>query len=149
MRGDSRTVGRRCFLALVGSAAATGGCTSAVVQPAPVGDLQAGNVSSLPVGTLLPLDGQPVCVGRDERGVYAMTLTCTHAGCDIGQTGQVSGQGLRCGCHGAEFDTNGNVLRGPAPASLDHFAVSVDMQGNLTVHGGEIVSQDQRLSVHK
>jgi len=143
------TVGRRCFLALVGSAAAASGCAANAVQPAPVGDVPAGNLSSLTPGTLRAVDGQPVCIARDDKGVYAMTLTCTHAGCDIGQTGSVSPQGLTCGCHGAQFDTNGAVLRGPAPAALDHFAVTADANGDLTIHGGEIVSQDERLSVNK
>lgn len=120
-----------------------------MVSPAPVGDVPAGNVSALAVGALQPIDGQPVCIGRDARGVYAMTLTCTHAGCDIAATGSVDASGLQCGCHGARFDTDGNVLRGPAPAPLDHFAVTMDMQGNLMIHGGEIVSQDQRLEVHQ
>jgi Rieske Fe-S protein len=76
-----------------------------------------------------------------------MTLTCTHAGCDIGQTGSVSPQGLVCACHGSTFDANGNVRGGPAPAPLDHFAVTVDGSGNLTIHGGEVVAQSQRLTV--
>ncbi len=147
VESDRRAVGRRCFLAVVGSAVAAGGCGSAAVQPAAVGDVPAGNLSTVPVGTLRVVDGQPLCIGRDSGGVYAMTLTCTHAGCDIGQTGSVSYEGLMCGCHGARFDRDGAVVSGPAPSPLDHFAVSVDMGGNLTVHGGQIVNADQRLSV--
>ena len=88
-----------------------------------------------------------MCIGRDSGGVYAMTLTCTHAGCDIGQTGSVGPQGLFCGCHGSEFDANGSVVRGPASRPLDHFAVTADSAGNLTIHGGQTVSAGTRLAV--
>jgi Rieske Fe-S protein len=76
-----------------------------------------------------------------------MTLTCTHAGCDIGTMGQVSPQRLICDCHGSEFDANGNVLLGPANRPLDHFDVTVDASGNLTVNTDVIVSESQRLAV--
>jgi Rieske Fe-S protein len=112
-----------------------------------VGDVPAGNVSSLPVGSLRVVNGEPVCIGRDSGGVYAMTLTCTHAGCDIGANGDVSPSGLVCGCHGSRFDANGNVVSGPAPSALDHFAVSVEGSGNLTIHGGQVVDAGQRLAV--
>ena len=101
----------------------------------------------LAVDSLDVVGTEPVCIGRDAAGVYAMTLTCTHAGCDIGQHGTVSPQGLVCGCHGSEFDANGNVVRGPATQPLDHFAVTVDATGNLTIHGDQIVDASQRLAV--
>ncbi len=138
-------LGRRRFLALVGVGAA--GCSSAAVSPASVGDVAAGNVAGLPVGSLRAVAGQPVCIGRDARGVYAMTLTCTHAGCDIGETGTVSPQGLVCGCHGGRYDANGNVIGGPPPSPLDHFDVTVDSAGNLTIQGAQIVDASQRLAV--
>ena len=128
-----------------GAAAAASACSSAGVGPAQVGDVPAGNVSQLAVGSLQKVGIEPVCIGRDKAGVYAMTLTCTHAGCDMGQNGSVSGQGLFCGCHGSVFDANGNVVRGPATQPLDHFAVTADASGNLTVRGGQIVDAGQRL----
>ena len=132
---------------MAGAAAAVGGCSAAGASAAQVGDVNAGMVSALPVGSLKPLASLPVCVGRDAKGVYAMTLTCTHAGCDMGQTGTVSPQGLFCGCHGSEFDANGSVVRGPATDPLEHFGVTADSAGTLTIHGEQIVSADQRLKV--
>lgn len=152
---DSPTfrLGRRRFLVLAGVGMGTAGAVAcgpgAGVQPASMGDVPAGNVSNLPVGSLRALDGQPACIGRDSGGVYAMTLTCTHAGCDIGATGDVSPSGLLCGCHGSRFDANGNVVSGPAPSPLEHFAVSVDQAGELTIHGGQVVDAGQRLAVGK
>jgi Rieske Fe-S protein len=142
---DTRSLPRRRFLAFAGGAALCG-CTSAV-GPLQFGDTAAGTVSSLPVGSLRALPSAPACIGRDANGVYAMTLTCTHAGCDMGQSGSVTPQGLFCGCHGSEFDANGAVVRGPATQPLDHLAVSVDSAGNLTVHGNQVVGADQRLAV--
>jgi Rieske Fe-S protein len=145
MGRNALALGRRRFLVLVGAGAA--GCSSAPVPPASVGDVAAGKVASLPVDSLRAVAGQPVCIGRDTAGVYAMTLTCTHAGCDIGEMGIVSPQGLVCQCHGSRFDANGNVVSGPAPAPLDHFAVSTDASGSLTIHGGQVVDAAQRLAV--
>jgi len=140
-------VTRRRFLVVVGSAAAAGACSAPAVSPAQVGDVPAGTVSQLPIGSLEVVGAEPLCIGRDAGGVYAMTLTCTHAGCDMGVFGAVSPQGIFCDCHGSEFDANGNVVRGPAYQPLDHFDVTVDAAGNLTVHGGQIVGANQRLAV--
>jgi Rieske Fe-S protein len=138
---------RRRFLILVGKAATLGACSAAGVSPAPVGDVAAGNIADLAVDSLRIVNGRPVCIGRDAAGVYAMTLTCTHAGCDMGQMGTVSPTGIFCGCHGSEFDANGGVVRGPASAPLDHFAVTVDSSGNLTIHGEQSVGAGDRLAV--
>jgi hypothetical protein len=40
------------------------------------------------------------------------------------------------------------VVSGPATAPLDHFAVSVDVGGNMTILGGQVVDAEQRLVVH-
>jgi len=115
--------------------------------PAQVGDVPAGNVADLPVGSLHALGSSPVCIGRDKNGVYAMTLTCTHAGCNMAINGNVSSSGVLCTCHGSRFDADGNVQSGPAHSSLQHFAVSADSAGNLTIHGGTKVSSGTRLEV--
>ncbi len=122
-------------------------CSSPASGPADVGDVSAGNVASLAEGSLAAVPGAPVCVARDAKGVYAMTLTCTHQGCDIGLHGVVSASGIVCGCHGSEFDADGNVVRGPATAPLAHFAVSEDASGNLTVNTGSEVDPSTRLTV--
>jgi Rieske Fe-S protein len=138
---------RRTFLKLVGGAAAANACTAGGVAPENVGDVSGGSASALAVGSLSPITGEPVCIGRDAKGLYAMTLICTHQGCDMGQQGSVSAQGLFCGCHGSEFDADGNVLRGPASAPLAHFAVSADASGTVTVHTGTEVDPSTRLVI--
>ncbi len=109
--------GRRRFLEMVGGAAAAslGGCSSSA---APLADVSAGAVSALAVGSLEAVAGQAVCIARDAGGVYAMTLTCTHQGCNIADGGTVTAALIECPCHGSQFDANGNVVRRPATSPL-------------------------------
>jgi Rieske Fe-S protein len=137
---------RRVFLHMVGGCVAASACSSAAASPTDVGDVAAGNVSALSVDSLSAIPGAPACIGRDAKGIYAMTLTCTHEGCDIGQTGTVSAHGLHCGCHGSAFDVDGNVVNGPANAPLAHFAVTADASGALTIHTGTEVDPSTRLA---
>ena len=136
---------RRTFLKLLGGTAAANACTAGGVPPAQVGNVAAGNESALSVPSLSAVAGSPVCIGRDPKGIYAMTLICTHQGCDIGQDGSISPSGLYCRCHGSQFDADGNVVRGPAPSPLAHFAVSADAAGNLTVNTDAEVDPSTRL----
>jgi cytochrome b6-f complex iron-sulfur subunit len=143
---------RRVFLKVLAASAAAPGVLAACssgggAAPANVGNVAAGNVSALPVGTLRAIASKPVCIGRDANGVYAMTLICTHEGCDIGQNGSVSANGLACSCHGSRFSATGQVTNGPADAPLQHFEVTVDAAGELTVHTGSAVADTTRLKV--
>jgi nitrite reductase/ring-hydroxylating ferredoxin subunit len=112
-------------------------------QSSATGDVPAGNVASLPVGSLKTLGREPLAIGHDDGGVYAMTLVCTHQGCEA----RVEGHQIVCPCHGSTYDANGNVVQGPAPNALEHYAVSADDAGNLTVHTGSVVDSATRLTV--
>jgi cytochrome b6-f complex iron-sulfur subunit len=145
---DGAREGRRTFLQMAIAVVATAGCSGGDDSvPAAFGDVSAGAASGLSVGSVVVVPGAPVCIARDANGVYAMTLTCTHEGCDMASEGSITASGLTCNCHGSAFDVNGSVLRGPAKAALQHFAVSVDAAGNLTAHGGTPVSASTRLAV--
>ena len=85
----------------------------------------------------------PAVLGRDQQGLYAMTITCTHEGCEC----TPSGTTLYCPCHGSRFSAQGAVLQGPANAPLVHFAVSVDAAGNITVHGSTQVDAGVRIAI--
>jgi Rieske Fe-S protein len=144
---------RRRFLEVVACGAASSawlasGCSGAdqPAEPAQFGDVSAGNLSDLPVGALQPIAGQPAVIGRDDRGVYAMTLTCTHQGCTIAPSGTGAAAMLRCPCHGSQFDRDGGVTHGPASSPLVHFAVSIATGGDITVHGGTRVDAATRAS---
>jgi Rieske Fe-S protein len=139
---------RRVFLKVVGSsvvAAPLLACSSAVPEPDAVGQVDAGLASSYPVGSLEAVGTLAVAVGHDQGGFYALTLTCTHEGCNIATRGAVSGAGIACGCHGASFDANGHVRGGPARGDLTHFAVKIDSAtGAVTVDGNTRVAADAR-----
>jgi cytochrome b6-f complex iron-sulfur subunit len=150
------TASRRRFLRVLAAGTAVGSLNVACsgsdgVGPDPIGDVQAGNIQDLSDSSLraVVVSGRalPVAIGRDANGVYAMTLTCTHQGCNMGVNGSVMFSRVICTCHGSTFDGNGNVLGGKAKNPLVHFAVEIDASGNMTIHGDQEVAADTRTAV--
>lgn len=88
---------------------------------------------SLAAGEAFVPPGRSVAVFRDQEGVYAVSLICTHLGCIV-KPGQ---SGFECPCHGSQFAADGSVLRGPAPKALPWLAVSV--------RGGECVVDESAI----
>jgi Rieske Fe-S protein len=121
----------------------TAHCGPAGVRPPALGDVAAGGVDALSLGSLRGVGREPLAIGRDGGGIYAMTLICSHAGCEA----NVVDQEVICPCHGSKFDANGNVQSGPAPTGLEHYEVSVDVSGNLTIHTGRVVDSGARLKI--
>lgn len=111
------------------------------------GTLSGGNASSIGMDTLTALDGEGVALGRDSAGIYAVSLICTHEQCDMSTDGTVSARGIYCNCHGASFDRNGAVTGGPANGPLDHYAVSVDASGAITIDFDTAVTPATRTPV--
>ena len=143
-------LGRRRFLSIAGSSASAVLLAGAV--PAcgasdgpPFGKVAVGNVSALPVGTLLIMGN--VIVARDDQGVYAMTAICTHMGCMVRNVSHTLDGGAHCPCHGSIYDANGAVTQGPAPRPLQHYAVTLAADGTLTVDGGQPVPAETRTPV--
>lgn len=89
--------------------------------------------------TLAPGDafvppGRAVAIFRDEGGVHAVSLICTHLGCVVKPTSA----GFECPCHGSHFAADGSVTRGPAPRALPWFAVKTNGAA-VTVDEGTVV----------
>ncbi len=148
MKNPPTTNSRRRFLQVVSVTPVVLHCSGpSDVGPVSVGKISAGNVAALPVGTLSGIGSQPVCIGRDDAGIYAMTLTCPHEGCDMAREGSVTNSAVYCACHGSLFDAHGKVTRGPAHSNLQHFEVTVDAQGELTVDTDSYVDASTRLAV--
>jgi nitrite reductase/ring-hydroxylating ferredoxin subunit len=138
-------LGRRKFLTIAGSTAGAALVAGAVPGCTPGGQLAAGNISALPVGTLLVMDS--IAIARDADGVYAMTTVCTHQGCQVQDAMQTIAAGLHCFCHGSRYDGNGVVTNGPATRDLQHYAVTVAADGSLTVDTGKSVAATTRTAV--
>jgi len=140
---------RRRFLQVVASGGVLAGAASLGVGCGNglSGTYSGGNVSSYAVGSLTALQTAPLAVGRDEQGVYAMSLICTHSGCEMNSQGSVSEQGIACFCHGSQFDANGNVLRGPASSPLQHYQVTIDASGAVSIDADVSVDESTRTPV--
>ena len=82
-------------------------------------------------------------VVRDAGGLYALTARCTHEG----GTTVVKGSDFYCPRHGAQFDFNGTVVRGPANTPLVHLAMCTTASGNAGVISSQTVPAAQRLNV--
>jgi Rieske Fe-S protein len=147
----ARTVNRRTFLSATGTsaglifaAATVPGCGNPTGS-APTGPVPAGNVSALSVGAMLVMGN--VIVARDANGVYAMSAVCTHRGCPIDGSSNTIVGGLSCPCHGSAFNGDGKVTHGPASQPLQHYAVTIAVDGSMTVEGGQPVSDTIRTMV--
>jgi Rieske Fe-S protein len=142
---DRRSVLVLACGAMCSHALGCGGGSESAMPSAP-SDVAAGPASAIVVGTLRALPDAPVAVGRDQGGIYAFSLICTHAGCDI-RAGVVSASEIKCPCHGSRYDIHGNVVAPPATRPLPHLSVTADVQGNLTVHRDQTVDPSTRLSI--
>ncbi len=149
---ESARPGRRYFLHVLGAGAGMGamslcGLAACSGGGGATGLIDAGNVSDLQVGTISVVSGQSVAIARDDGGLYAMTLLCPHDLCDMEVDGTVSSDGIVCTCHGSEFDPNGTVTKGPANTNLEHYEVTVDSAGAITINADKVVDAATRTAV--
>lgn len=107
--------------------------------------LNAGMASAYAAAGLYSVPRTSVMIGRDAGGLYAMTSLCTHLQCDLNTLGTIGATGVRCGCHGSQFDLVGNVTGGPASSPLRHYRLTLECDGSLRVDVSMLVAQDARL----
>jgi cytochrome b6-f complex iron-sulfur subunit len=98
----------------------TGGAVSMLLRPAPRDPgrtVRVCRLGEMDVGGQVLLPG--VLVMRDQAGLFAISMQCTHLGC-----GLVRHQaGFECHCHGSLFSEVGEPLRGPAVDPLPWYTV--------------------------
>lgn len=58
---------------------------------------------------------EQVIINRDKNKILVFSSSCPHLGCKISR--YVNNKFI-CPCHGSEFDSEGNRVKGPATASL-------------------------------
>jgi cytochrome b6-f complex iron-sulfur subunit len=92
-----------------------------------------GTVSELPEAGSAPVNYPKVKVwlSNTDNGVMALYKVCTHLGCLYNWRG-LEGKFV-CPCHGSQFTAAGDYIQGPAPRSLDRFAVQAIDPGSGAV----------------
>src|SRR5262245_66480510 len=96
------------------------------------GRFTTGRVDVTVAGTALATDGGTALV-ESVAGVYLLARTsansftaveavCTHEGCTVSN---IDGDQYVCPCHGSRYTRSGQVVRGPAVASLRRYTTSV------------------------
>jgi cytochrome b6-f complex iron-sulfur subunit len=89
------------------------------------GVITVGNTSELPEAESQPV-GYPKVkfwLSNTDEGVKALYTVCTHLGCLYKWSDQEDK--FICPCHGSQFELDGTYIQGPAPRSLDTFAVQL------------------------
>lgn len=74
---------------------------------------------------------------KDSDGSYWVALyqRCVHLGCTVPFRDDCVS--FKCPCHGSHYNVDGEYLDGPAPRSLDRFAMSFS-NGNVVVSTGTL-----------
>lgn len=106
------------------------------------------------------LEDHRLFIGRDQRGLYAISAVCTHLGCTVkmlnlnqprtveigGKPTQIA-QEFQCPCHGSKYYGDGTNYAGPAPRPLDWYPLEVSPDdGQLVVNSSQTVRHDFRLN---
>lgn len=121
---------RRSFMAGTTVAAATAALTACTEQgggpkraEVKTGEL-VGKTDLVPIGGGKIFMKASIVVTQPTAGEYVgLSAICTHQKCTLRE---VSNGKIYCGCHGSEFDLEGNVLNPPATAALEKKAITID-----------------------
>ena len=62
-------------------------------------------------------------LSHTDEGVIGLYKVCPHLGCLYGWSDQ-DGKFI-CPCHGSQYELDGDYIQGPAPRSLDRFALQI------------------------
>ncbi len=86
--------------------------------------------------------------GGQEGAILALYQKCPHLGCTIPfrdsysrkdpQNEQTYAGWFLCPCHGSTYSDTGRRVFGPAPRSMDTFALTIDENGRMSIDTGDI-----------
>lgn len=99
-------------------------------QPKRQSEFDLGPAAAFEAGSRTRFDEVPALLIRGDSGFEALSLTCTHLGCTVGQ----APEGFECPCHGSRYDDQGDVLRGPAVKSLRKLRTEINADGRLILY---------------
>ena len=100
-------------------------------DPPPPARYEVGTTEDYPTDSQTVLPQVPALLIRSQQGFQAISLTCTHLGCTLEHTSNIS---LTCPCHGSQFDITGTVVQGPAAQPLANLRVEITPEGNVVVY---------------
>lgn len=106
----------------------------------PGAKVKLGKPVDYPVDTYTLEEEFNLFVYRDHEGVRAVSSVCTHLGCTI----QKTQDGFECPCHGSCYSASGEVLSGPAPASLAWYAIDKTPDGRMRVDKSASMGADYK-----
>jgi cytochrome b6-f complex iron-sulfur subunit len=139
-------INRREFLFYIwfGSMALTGGAATATLIWFLLPQFEEGEFGGVievndpvPATDEQPLDN-PVgkfFLSNSETGLVALYKVCTHLGCLYDWVEAETR--YECPCHGSKYTRDGTWIEGPAPRSLDRFAMTVYLTGGATLTSDE------------
>jgi cytochrome b6-f complex iron-sulfur subunit len=99
-------------------------------EPPAKTEFDIGLVSNYPIGSRSLVPEVPAFLMHSPGGFTALSLVCTHLGCTVEQ----QDGGFACPCHGSRYDSNGNVLRGPAQKPLRSLRVEITSDQHVILH---------------
>ena len=101
-----------------------------------------GTPDAFGVGTVTYAPAARAYIAHDDGGLYAIDAVCTHLGCLVQQHSE---GGFACPCHGSRFAAGGEVQNGPASRPLQHLALNLGSDGQVSVDRSRTVAPETRL----
>jgi len=86
--------------------------------------------ADVPQGGALVFRDERLALLRNDSGIYALSLVCTHLGCTVTVTEDM----ISCPSHGSRFDRTGRVELGPADKPLRRLEI-FEQNGLIEVYG--------------